>query len=93
MEIDFVWNNTPPDHPAAETIEGGLQFAADHFDDPRGIREQIVKAYIALDDLKLNVVGVGWSQDDKKRLVILRYSIIERVSSCAYYESQSPSPP
>ena len=87
MEISFKWVNNPPDHPSAEVIQGGLQFALDHFPDPRGIREKVATAHISLDAFKLNVVGVGWSENDGERLVVFNYDINRGASTCVDYKS------
>ena len=86
MEISFVWEGEIPVN--ARNIEGSLQFALDHFANAR-VRDQVVKAYISLDSLKLNVTGVGWSKDDKDQLVNLNYDINRKASDCVLRKAES----
>jgi hypothetical protein len=87
MAVNFIWKNDPPKYPDTDVIQDGFQLALDHLEDPRNIMDKVVTAYLSLDNVKHNVIGVGWSKDDKEPLVTFRYSIINKITSCVYYES------
>jgi hypothetical protein len=92
MEISFVWEGNPPERPNAEEVQKSLEFALTHMPDPRGLLPQLSAVHLSQDALKFNVVGVGWSKDDR-RIVTLRHALVEpRTSFWDYYENPLRSP-
>ena len=87
MPLNFVWESALPTRPSAKQVQESIEYALGHFSDPRGLRAGVVSAYLQQDQLKLKVVGVGYSKDEK-RLVTFHYSLQDPITCLVdYYEN------
>lgn len=86
MRIDFKWDGEPPESPSVENVQASIQCSLDHFHDPRDLRNDVVTAHLSQDALKLNVRGVGYSNDGQ-HLVTFHYSLDgSGTCRCTYYQ-------
>lgn len=87
MPLKFEWESEKPTRPTAEQVQESIEYALCHFHDPRGLCSSVISAYLKQDPLKLKVVGVGYSQDEKP-LITFHYSLQEpRTCLVDYYEN------
>ena len=86
-DIEFKWKNDDMP-PFAENAQAGLVFVLNHHPDPRGLLPEVATIHLQHDELASAVAGVGWSKDDKQRLIKVRYTLnVPRASSWDYYEN------
>ncbi|MBX9894616.1 MAG: hypothetical protein K2Y09_05475 [Nitrosomonas sp.] len=87
MDIKFEWESELPIEPSADRVQENIKYVLDRLPDPRGLCPSIVSIYLKQDALKLKVVGVGYSKDEKP-IVTFHHTLVQPVTySWDYYEN------
>jgi len=87
MVIEFKWESDLPIEPTAERVQENIKYVLNRLPDPRGQCSSVVSAYLKQDLRKSNVVGVGYSKDEKP-IVTFHHTLVEPVTYFwDYYET------